>query len=441
MPKLSIMVPTYNRAGLLVECLESLRTTRTDCEILVSDNASADDTEARVAALGDRRVKYHRHPENVGVVKNHNALWERAQGEYMVMFGDDDLALPGWIDRKVALLDARRDLDLVYTDVSLIDPDGRPLVASQIIGRTKMSYLGGRDDFPSLLVACYVSWQSLVYRRTVYEAVGGMNETLGLEASNDFFWLQNAFRRRQAAYLAAPSVAIRMSPTTLSSGVGHEGAFARDRLRILRYWMLEAPDPPVVTEQMWDTLFAIVSSEAPKVHPTAPDPLRAAVEGFHALRVAYHNRMEGLAGEALAALKLPAPPYALDGRRARAFLLAPDWAGGRWQEALAAYATAFGPDADVTLVVWLDPAQGVAAEQVVADVQAVLRGAGVDPDRAPDLLLIPEALDEAGLAGLYAAVDAVVLAGRAEVARRASQAGKPVINPATPEAFRAAAQA
>lgn len=439
MPKLSIMVPTFNRAALLVQCLESLRTTATDCEILVSDNASADDTEARVAALCDPRIRYHRHAENVGVVKNHNALWARARGEYLVMFGDDDLAYPGWIDRKVALLDARRDLDLVYTPVDLIDQDGKPLRAAQVIGRTKMSYLGGRDEFAGLLQSCYVPWQTLVYRREVYEAVGGMDEALGLEASNDWFWLQHAFRGRQAAFLSSPSVAVRMSPATLSSGIGHQGAFARDRLRILRHWTCEAAEPPVVTEAMWDTILQIVASEAPKLHPEASNPMEEAVKDFHAIRVAYHDRMERRMAETIAHLALPARPLRLDGRRGRAFLLAPDWRGERWKEALAAYVAAFGPDADVTLVVWLDPAQGVDQGAVLEAAQAVVRGAGVDPDHAADMLLVADPLDAGGVASLFAAVDAVVVAGDPEAARRAAAAGKAVINPPTPEAFRDAA--
>ncbi len=440
MPKLSIMVPTRNRAKLLIECLESLRTTLTDCEILVSDNASTDDTEARVAALNDPRIRYWRHEQDVGVVRNHNALWAKARGEYLVMFGDDDLALPGWIDKKVALLEARPDLDLIYSDGQMIDQEGRQLQsAGALIGRTRMSYLGGRDEFASLLLSCYVSWQTLVYRRSVYEAVGGMNETLGIEMSNDFFWLQNAFRGRQAAYLAVPTVSVRMGSGTLSADIGHQGAFGRDRKRIIRYWCLEAQEPPVMTEPMWETLLAIFAREATKVYPDAEDPMRAAAEDFHNLRVAYHRRMEQRAADLLASLTLPAKPYPLDGRRGRAFLLSPKWRGDGWREALIAYAQAFEPEADVTLVIWLDPSQGVGPEQAAAEVLATLRAGSVDPDRAPDLLLVPDGLDDAGLASLYAAVDAVVPAGDPDAVKRALQAGRAVIAPPTCAAFLASA--
>lgn len=66
MTAISILVPTYNRADLLRECLDSTLTTTVPCEVLISDNGSADDTPAVVASYDDPRLQYFRHETTMG---------------------------------------------------------------------------------------------------------------------------------------------------------------------------------------------------------------------------------------------------------------------------------------------------------------------------------------------------------------------------------------
>lgn len=97
---LSICIPTYNRAVLLAQALDSVLPQVCDnpqVEVLVSDNASTDTTEAVVRDYQGRhpRLRYHRHTQNEGFDGNIAACIEQAHGEHVSFFSDDDLAPPG----------------------------------------------------------------------------------------------------------------------------------------------------------------------------------------------------------------------------------------------------------------------------------------------------------------------------------------------------------
>lgn len=91
---------TYNRAGTLRETLDSLLPQAADqpeIEVLVSDNASTDNTEETVRDYCSRfpGLRYSRNPTNVGFDGNVVACVENAAGEYVAFFSDDDIAPPG----------------------------------------------------------------------------------------------------------------------------------------------------------------------------------------------------------------------------------------------------------------------------------------------------------------------------------------------------------
>lgn len=132
------------------------------------------------------------------------------------------------------------------------------------------------------------------------------------------------------------------------------------------------------------------------------------------------------------------PPLHLQDRRGVAFFHHPDWASTTWQEVVTAYAHAFRAADDVSLVLWLDPTQGVGIEEASARLMDVLAEVGLDPEESPDLLLVPDVLDLAGLAGLYAAVDWVVAAGEAQQAVRAERVGRRVLENLAVESWREA---
>lgn len=112
---LSICVPTYNRAALLGEALAAIAgqldaTTTGLVQIIVSDNASNDDTAAVVRALTasrpDIHLIYHRQERNLGAERNIYTLTQLATTPWMFLLSDDDLLLPGAIHEILARIQA-----------------------------------------------------------------------------------------------------------------------------------------------------------------------------------------------------------------------------------------------------------------------------------------------------------------------------------------------
>lgn len=96
-PLLSICIPTYNRAKYLEECLESIVHQKwfdqENIEVIISDNASADNTTELVHKYQKNysNIKYHRNEENIGAIKNVFHLPSYASGEYVWFMSDDDM--------------------------------------------------------------------------------------------------------------------------------------------------------------------------------------------------------------------------------------------------------------------------------------------------------------------------------------------------------------
>lgn len=129
-PTLTIGVPVYNMATYLEAAVESvLAQSFGDLELIISDNASTDGTEAigRALAARDPRVTYQRNAENVGLSANHNLLVPLARGRLFKWANADDVLRPGYLERCVAAIDADPSVVLAYPRTAFVDGDGAPL--------------------------------------------------------------------------------------------------------------------------------------------------------------------------------------------------------------------------------------------------------------------------------------------------------------------------
>ena len=126
-PRVTIGVPVYNGQNYLVATMESLLAqTYTDFEIVISDNASTDRTEAICCEFvaRDKRVRYFRNDENIGASANYNRVFELARGEYFKWAAHDDLLAPTYLARCVEVLDAHPDVVLAYPQAKAINDRG-----------------------------------------------------------------------------------------------------------------------------------------------------------------------------------------------------------------------------------------------------------------------------------------------------------------------------
>jgi glycosyltransferase involved in cell wall biosynthesis len=104
-PKVSIIMPTYNRAGYIAETIESIRNqTYTNWELLIMDDGSDDNTEEIVSRIDDERIKFFKCGRTGFVSKIKNEGIRRAAGELIAFNDSDDLWAPAKLEKQVSAL-------------------------------------------------------------------------------------------------------------------------------------------------------------------------------------------------------------------------------------------------------------------------------------------------------------------------------------------------
>lgn len=134
--RVTIGVPVYNGGRMLGDMLQSLQQqTFTSFQVVISDNASTDDTAAIAGAFvaKDPRFRYFRNHTNIGAAPNYNRVFELAgPASYFKWAAHDDLYAPGYLARCVELLDADPGAVLAYTIVDVVDETGHDGLKEQI---------------------------------------------------------------------------------------------------------------------------------------------------------------------------------------------------------------------------------------------------------------------------------------------------------------------
>lgn len=128
-PLVTIGIPTFNRAsGYLRAAIESaLAQSYANIEVIVSDNCSTDHTQDVVRSFDDPRLSYIRQEKNIGQIGNTNFIVEKARGDYLLIYHDDDIIDPDLIETCMTACDYRRDLGLIVTGSRVVDENGKVL--------------------------------------------------------------------------------------------------------------------------------------------------------------------------------------------------------------------------------------------------------------------------------------------------------------------------
>lgn len=114
---LTVAIPTYNRVKFLGRAMDSVLSQMTDeIELLISDNASQDGTEALVEKKMREypSIRYLRNPENIGPDANFLQCMKEAKGEYILLLGDDDLIVENAVEKMIAFLKNEEECALIF---------------------------------------------------------------------------------------------------------------------------------------------------------------------------------------------------------------------------------------------------------------------------------------------------------------------------------------
>jgi glycosyltransferase involved in cell wall biosynthesis len=124
-PKVSILIPSYNQENVIEQTvISSLTQDYEDLEVVVSDDASTDETPQILNELESKypgRLNVFLHETNLGVTKNHTRGLLECSGEFIAFQDGDDLFLPGKIRKQVAFMQAHPECTISSHDVDVFD--------------------------------------------------------------------------------------------------------------------------------------------------------------------------------------------------------------------------------------------------------------------------------------------------------------------------------
>lgn len=200
----SVIVPTFNRANYLGECLDSLIAQTVPLhEILVVDDGSEDATAEIVARYGER-VRYI-YKENGGKPSAVNLGLAHASGDLIWIFDDDDVALPDATANRLAALAASPNAGFVFSP-HLIGADGP---AGRIVsGRlTKPSQCPEEQFFLEVMKNCFFHLATALVRREYYDTLNGFDTALF--SGEDYDFQIRLARIARPAFCPTPSFIFR----------------------------------------------------------------------------------------------------------------------------------------------------------------------------------------------------------------------------------------
>jgi len=204
MPKVSIIIPTYNSSHFLARTVASvLRQSYTDWELLLIDDASSDQTVeiAEKLATADKRIKVYQLEYNSGgPATSKNLGWHKAQGEFIAFLDHDDEWLPEKLTQQLVILESSSDprLGLVSCSAYLKDESRRKSVVYQKNYQTAPLADLANGNF-------IISSSCVLVKREVFQTVGGFDTTFKIFDDWDM-WLRLAEADYSFAFLETPLV-------------------------------------------------------------------------------------------------------------------------------------------------------------------------------------------------------------------------------------------
>lgn len=170
-PRVSVVIPTYNRADVLPRAVKSVLTqTFQDFEIIIVDDCSKDNTAEVVAKFTDPRIKYIRHDRNKGGNAARNTGVKAALGSFVAFLDSDDQWLPEKLERQLTVFN-NPAIGLVYCGLIFIGPGKGE--ASRWFVRC------GQDFRQDLLVSNFIGTTSaVIVRRGLLKEINGFDESL-----------------------------------------------------------------------------------------------------------------------------------------------------------------------------------------------------------------------------------------------------------------------
>jgi glycosyltransferase involved in cell wall biosynthesis len=230
MPRVSVIVPAYNAASTIEAALTSVLSQKyDDWEVVVADDGSTDDTQARAQRVSPR-VRVVRSSENVGLPAARNLAIAEAQGELLALLDADDRWLPEYLESQVGAYDAAQrhwgDVGVVACDAYLEDETGRRLEGTY----RSHSPFPRRFTMEALLNTNVIFVGALTPRHVVQDAGGFDPRTFG--CSDHDLWIRIVERGWRVVDNPHVLAIYRVSAASISADRGDMAATTRTTFQL-----------------------------------------------------------------------------------------------------------------------------------------------------------------------------------------------------------------
>ncbi len=179
-PKVSIIVPAYNKFALTYRCIASiaLAYNKTSFEVILADDCSTDDTANAENIIENLVIS--RNEENLRFLKSCNKASKLARGKYIVFLNNDTEVTSGWLDELI--YQHEKDNSIALTGSKLVNEDGTLQEAGGIVWGNGEPWNAGRNDNPDapewnyVRDVDYLTGAAMCVVRSVWEQVEGFSE-------------------------------------------------------------------------------------------------------------------------------------------------------------------------------------------------------------------------------------------------------------------------
>lgn len=208
---ISVCIPTYNRANYLQEAIRSvLAQTYTDFELIVSDNASTDNTKEIVGSFSDPRLKYYCNESNIGMANNWNRCLALAGGDYVAILSSDDYWEPQFLEKLMPYM--KDGAGVVFSNHYYLKNDRK-------FARKRLLPPGKVDNVTETVIKINpISINASIINKKCLDQVGGF---LNVYTADYDLWLRISQTKWDVIYVDEPLATYRVHDSALSADQAH----------------------------------------------------------------------------------------------------------------------------------------------------------------------------------------------------------------------------
>lgn len=180
MVNVSVIIPTYNRGNMIADAINSvLEQTYKDCEVIVIDDGSTDNTKEIISRYGDKVRYFYQQRGGAGSARNYGV--SVSQGTYLAFLDSDDIWMKNKLEMQMEIIKNNPELILVYSDC-IVTKNGTLVAYYSNWFKPKLGSV-----YEDLIKGPFIPNLTVVVKKSIVLQVGGFDERLKMSQDYDLY--------------------------------------------------------------------------------------------------------------------------------------------------------------------------------------------------------------------------------------------------------------